>query len=208
MKLSSKKRAESPERSRRSMTLIELLISLAIIGLMTGIAFPLFSYYQKRSLVDTDIKNFVQLFNYARALQNNPENFSRIADQNQGYNYVIKFTNINNINRATLYSSANGVIDETYVIDKVDFSESIFITYQDIFTNRSGNNLILSFSGTPPREVVTCSILTTPINCDRFILLSLTPLGGGNIIKTVEILNTNESRSPIRGLQLLSINIY
>jgi len=178
------------------MTLIELLISLSIIVLMTGVAFPLFSYYQKRSLVDTDIKNFVQLFNYARALQNNPENFSRIADQNQGYNYVIKFKNRDNINRATLYSSANGVIDETYSIDKVDFSEDISIIDQD-GNPFGGDGLTLTLSGTSPKEIISCS---APINCETKISLSLTSRGGGQVTKVAEILNT-------KGRQLLSVNI-
>lgn len=192
MSLSSQKGVESPERSRRGMTLIELLISLAIIGLMTGIAFPLFSYYQRRSQVDNDVRNFVQLFNYARALQNNPENISRIADQNQGYNYVIKFTNTNDIKRATLYSSANGVIDETYPIDKVDFSEDISTTYRHGGSSPrtdDGSDLVIKFNGTPPKETVTCSgsSETQTIGCNMWLRVSLV---GKSITKSATIINT------------------
>lgn len=181
-----RKRTTSPDQGRMGMTLIELLISLAIIGIMAGIAFPIFSYYQKRSVVESDIRNFVQLFNYARALQNNPENYLRTGS-NADYHYVIKFINNSGINRAELYSSA----DPETIIDKADFSEDIRVNNKVM----PDNGLTLSFSGTPPKETITCSI-----NCDTSINISLKSTGSGGVTKTAEILNTSSS-------QLLSINI-
>ena len=173
---------------RKGMTLIELLISLAIIGMMTGIAFPIFSYYQKRSTADSDIRNFVSLFNYARSLQNNPENVSRL-DSNKDYNYEIKFTNSSNINRAELYLKTNDPAGPI-IVDKIDFAE-------DIMVNGAvgGDGLTITFGGTLPDENITCS----PIDCSTSIAIGLTTRGAGSIIKTATILNTTAS-------QLLSIS--
>lgn len=171
------------------MTLIELLISLAIIGLMVGIAFPIFSYYQRRSKVDTDIRNFVSLFNYARALQNNPDNFSR-TDPTRDYSYEIKFTNNGDTIKAELYSLA----DTGTIIDKVDFSEDINVRFQDNSSN-NGDGLTMNFTGSPPREIITCSS-----NCDTKIEISLAAAGSVPYTRTATILNSI-------GSQLLSIDI-
>lgn len=189
MKLSSKKRAESPERhacrqagSRRSMTLIELLISLAIIGIMTGIAFPYFAYYQKRSNLDSDISNFVSLFNYARALQNNPDNISRV-DTSGNYNYVIEFTNDGSTRKAELYSKNT---DPKIIIDKVDFAEDIIINNNPKI---NVNGLVLEFSGFPPKETLTCSI-----DCSTSIKIGLKTTGTSSITKTATISNSSSDK--------------
>lgn len=174
------------------MTLIELLISLAIIGIMTGIAFPVFSVYQKKSAVDSDMRNFISLFNYARALQNNPDNFSRTTDPNQVYKYQIKIINDSSGRRAELYS----VADASTIIDKVDFSENIMVNYQNNTTD-NGSGLTLTFTGLPPSEVLNCSTI-----CDQKIEIGLSTAGRSPIIKKALILNTNNTLH-----QLLSINL-
>ncbi len=176
----------SVERSGRSgMTLIELLVSLAIIVLMVGITFPIFSYYQKRSTVESDINNFVSLFNYARALQNNPDSFSRSSSDN--YSFIIKLTNNSSTHRAELFSSA----DPTTVIDTANFSENIAVNTD---TNKS-DGLTLSFSGKSPNEIISCSI-----DCSSKILFGFSTTGSGSFTRTATILNSTST-------QLLSINI-
>ncbi|MEI6144077.1 MAG: type II secretion system protein [Candidatus Berkelbacteria bacterium] len=176
------------KKKNRGMTLIELLISLAIIGMMTGIAFPIFSYYQKRSTADSDIRNFVSLFNYARSLQNNPENVSRL-DSNKKYNYEIKFTNSSNINRAELYLKTDDPAGPI-IVDKIDFAEDIMVN-----GTVGGDGLTITFGGTLPDENIICS----PIDCSTSIAIGLTTRGVGAVVKTATILNTTTS-------QLLSIS--
>jgi len=172
--------------SMPGMTLIELLISLAIIAIMTGIAFPMFSYYQKRSVVDEDISNFVSLFNYARALQNNPDGFSR-SNSTESYSYKIKLIESNGTYRAELFSSA----DQSTIIDSVDFSQPIIINDE---YGRS-NGLVLSLDGVPPKEVLSCQ----PENCDSSIRIGFST-ANRSVTKTATIINSSSD-------QLLSISV-
>jgi len=169
----------SKPRFKRGMTLIELLISLSIIALMTGVALPAFSYYQRRSVVDNDAQALIQMFNYARALQNNPDNYSRNGPNGE-WNYELRLTNDSKNRNMALYSAA----DPNTIIDQLTLSENIEIGYQSGSPNK-GNGLKITFSGKPPAEVVTCNVL-----CDKKIEIRLRSSAPYSTERTVTILNT------------------
>ncbi len=99
-------------KSQRGMTLIELLISLSIIAIMTLIAMPMLSSYQKRASLNNDVDSIVQLIEYARTLHNNPN-----PSQSNGYRIVIS-NDVNGVSVVELYSLA----DPEVSIDSVKLS--------------------------------------------------------------------------------------
>jgi len=175
----------SGSRFKRGMTLIELLISLSIIAMMTGVAIPAFSYYQRRSAVDNDAQALVQMFNYARALQNNPDNFSRNG-MDDAWKYELRLTNYGSNRQMILYSTAD--LDSnnqpTVIIDQLTLSEDIQVGYQ-IGSPNKGNGLTITFSGKPPAEIVTCS---TP--CDKNIEIKLSSPAPYSTTRIVVISNS------------------
>lgn len=179
---------ELPVVRKRAMTLIELLISLSIIVLLTAVALPAFSYYQRRSIVESDAQALVQLFNYARALQNNPDNFSR-SSTDSVWNYEIQITNDrSNPANVKLYS----VADPTTIIDQLTFSENIEVGYQDNSSN-DGNGLKIGFSGKPPKEIITCQFISVDSLCSEKIEIRLSSPLPYRTKRTVTILNTNDT---------------
>lgn len=181
----------SGPRLKRGMTLIELLISLSIIAMMTGVAMPAFSYYQRRSTVDNDAQALVQMLNYARALQSNPDNFSRNGPNGE-WSYEIRLTNVGSNRNVALYSAA----DPNTIIDQLTLSENIQVGYQSVPADL-GNGLKISFSGKPPKEVVTCTTL-----CNRWIEIRLKSPAPYSTTRTVRIQNTNDALKQIMSISL------
>jgi len=183
-------------KNDKGTTLIELLVTLAITGMLVGIALPLFSYYQKRSVLDEEVRNFVSLFNYARALQNNPADSARIASSE--YHYVIKITNSGADRKAELYAKNN----PTAIIDSIKFSERVQMAFQDIGVigvTGSGDGQTLEFSGFPPNETIGCST-----SCTDKVSITLTIESTFATSKTTEVLNSkfNASKSLERPLSV------
>jgi len=132
---------------KKGMTLVELLISLSIIVMMTAVAIPLFSGYQRRSTLSADAQSLAEFFNYARALNNNPDAFSRIS-QGENRSFEVKITSGNNGVWATLYP--NG--DPTYIIDQFGLNPKEKIQ----INGRQVDNFTAGISGVPPEEKLSC----------------------------------------------------
>ena len=149
-------------RLKRGMTLIELLISLFIIALMTGVAIPLFSAYQRRNTLDTDTHSIASIFAYARALQNNPDVLSRFADPTtRGYTIKI-FTGSRKV---IIYPKS----DPNYIIDQFTLARGENLTILTENGEDTSGGFTISFSGKQPAEKITCS----PKACPNYLVLSL-----------------------------------
>ena len=178
---------------KRGMTLIELLISLFIIALMTGVAMPLFSVYQRRNILDNDVQSVAQMFAYARALQNNPDIFTRLNASGLN-NLVVKISTVSGTKRIEVYPN-NDNNDPSYIIDHhdLDSSESLSIsTNNGDFT--TADDFTISFSGKPPAEVMTCA----PMECNQSLALRLYLTSDSTVDRTVQIQNTYPQDRPTR----------
>lgn len=158
------------------MTLVELLVSLGIIGLLTAVALPIFSTFQRRNILRLDAKNLEQIFYYSRTLNNNPSYSSR--NLGAGYKdgagnekrYGIKITRGDN--RATLYPiGADGNIDTGNAVEswKFDSRETLKITAGN--TEVAGD-LVIFISGDLPNETVSCDI--AELDCSQIVKIEIT----------------------------------
>ena len=178
------------KKLKRGMTLIELLISLFIIALMTGVAMPLFSTYQRRNILDNDAQSVAQMFAYARALQNNPDIFTRLNTSGLN-NLVVKISTVSGTKRIEVYPNN----DPSYIIDHhdLDSNESLRIsTDNGDFT--TVDNFTISFSGKPPAEVMTCALM----ECNQSLALRLYLTSDSTVDRTVQIQNTYPQDRPTR----------
>lgn len=171
------------------MTLIELLVVITIIGLMVGIAFPIFNYYQKRGAVVSDAENMVQVLNYARALENNPDYQTRSDASSQT---VVKLVNNSGVYKAQVFST----VDSSKIIDEFQFMTGIKVYLNG--TEASPNNLEIKIDGKTPKEQLGCSIGV----CTNYIKIRFFKGDSSSIYKEVEILNTKETTN-----QLFSIKV-
>ncbi|MCX6812154.1 MAG: prepilin-type N-terminal cleavage/methylation domain-containing protein [Candidatus Berkelbacteria bacterium] len=193
MTLKLTKSVENPEPSRRGMTLIELLISLAIIALMTTVALPLFSSYQKRNRLDSDTQLLSGLFNYERALNLSPD-YSTRANPTKNF-FEIRFTNAGGKWSAALYSAVSG---STNFIDRVDFAGGENLSFKINETNPTGGgDFAVDISGKPPTETASCFLISgqkTAQSCSNSlsitIALSTASSNPGNS-KIVQIQNSS-----------------
>ena len=130
------------------MTLIELLVSLFIVAVMTVVAIPLFSSYQKRNTLDSDAQSIAQFFSYARAVNSNPDVMTRLNAAGESY-FEINIKNANNGKIITLYPKS----DPSYVMDKfyLNSAEQLTINGSDL------SDFTVSVRGKPPKESITCS---------------------------------------------------
>lgn len=168
---------------KKGMTLIELLISLFIVALMTGVAMPIFSSYQRRNTLDTDAHSMASIFAYARTLQNNPDVFSRFADPTTT-GYTIK---ISTGSRRVIIYPKN---DPNYIIDQFALARGENLTISANPTAPSAADLTISFSGKPPTETISCD----PGNCSQSLTLTLSLANNSAISRTIFIQNTTANQ--------------
>lgn len=181
-------------RSKLGMTLIELLIAMAITGMMIGVAFPAFNQYQKRSAYISDAENLVQLFSYARAYENNPD-FDTRADSNSSM--AIRFTNSSNKNKAELYSTVTGI---SKTIDQVDFLSDFQIVDKNDHVVGDGDSFVVKINGKNPTEKISCTGISGFV-CDETVSIRFYKSGSSVSTVKVEIINT------IANTQLFSVRI-
>lgn len=149
------------------MTLIELLVSIAIIGILLTVALPIFTTYQRRNTLRLDAKNLEQLFYYSRTLNTNPV----YASRNYGANsldpvsgnekrYGIKIFLVEK--KAILYPiGSDGNIDTTKSIDSFQFNSRENLGLTVGFSNDViSQDLTVFIAGDPPNETVSCQIAT------------------------------------------------
>jgi len=172
------------------MTLIELLVSLAIIALLTAVALPIFSTFQRRNTLNLDAKNLEQLFNYSRTLNNNPSFGSRSFSSdpaNADKRYGIKISNSSK--KAVLYP-ADSVGDDSKAIDSVKFDSRETLEFisnvGDSWLPIAGD-LTVYISGNPPNETVSCkreAVYTGTIppqpDCSQTLFIRITMPGVAN----------------------------
>ena len=172
------------------MTLVELLISLSIIAMMTAVAIPLFSGYQRSSTISSDAQSLAEFFNYARALNNNPDAYTRIR-QGEIISFEIKITSGNTGVQATLYPKD----DSTYIIDQFNFSpkEKIQINGSQI----DNFNFTASISGVPPKEKLSCDGSV----CDDTLTLKIYLANDSSVFRNVVVKNSTDSG------QLFSVSV-
>ncbi|MFA5158215.1 MAG: type II secretion system protein [Patescibacteria group bacterium] len=176
-------------KAKLGMTLIELLVVITIIGLMVGVAFPIFSYYQKRGAVVSDAENMVQVLNYARALENNPDYQTRSDENSQT---VVKLVNTDGVYKAQIYST----VDSSKIIDEFQFMTSVKVYLNG--TETSPDGLEIKIDGKTPKEQLGCSIGV----CTNYIKIRFYKGNSSSIYKEVELLNTREATD-----QLFSIKV-
>lgn len=169
---------------RRSMTLIELLISLSIIAMMTVIAIPMFSSYQRRASLNNDVDGIAQLIEYARALHDNPDYQRYSIDGAQNSSYIIKISkdyNNNGIVQLVTYA------DQETIIDSVKLS-----SYEEI----SPENYSFSIYGESPNERLwSCGNIGSGLdNCPKPLDIKV-KVKNTDLQKTIRINHTIENFS-------------
>lgn len=166
-------------KNRRGMTLIELLISLSIIALMSAIAIPMFSSYQKRAALNSDADAIAQLIEYARSLNANPD-YQRYSTGNGTYKVEIVAGHRGNV-RVDLYSES----DPSIVLDSVKISD-----YHEI------NSSIYSFnvSGKTPMERIWDCNDSNTFNCPNPLDITLR-VKRSNLGKIIRINNSNNNQN-------------
>jgi prepilin-type N-terminal cleavage/methylation domain-containing protein len=166
-------------KSQQGMTLIELLISLSIIALMTAIAIPMFSSYQRRASLNSDADAVAQLIEYARSLNANP-NYQRYSTERGAY--TIKISNDPRGNpRVELYSEA----DPDIVLDSVKISD-----YHEISPTVYSFNL----SGKSPMERIWSCNGSGEFNCPNPLDITLR-VKRSNLGKIIRVNNSNNSQN-------------
>ncbi len=183
------------------MTLIELLVSLAIIGLLTAVALPVFSTYQRQNALNLGVKNLEQLFYYSRALNNNPSYSSRnyseeIANANKRYGIKIKPTGSGK--KAVLYPAEN-VGDDSRAIDTVVFDPRTTFEFTDGTGRVITGDVIVYISADPPNEVVSCNneavyteLVPPQPDCSVALFIKIA-IAGVSAPKTISIYSTNDA---------------
>ena len=184
---------------KRGMTLIELLISLSIIAMMTGVAIPLFSSSQNRNSINSDAQAVAQMFSYAAALQNNPDSFSRnhpnpdpyLIDGRVTLKILTATPSISEkITTVMIYSTSSpGIIYDRLILG----------SREDIKLNGSlladDQEFVVDFSGKSPSEKITCSILRSGVpsalDCSTSLNILVTSTRDSEISRNVSITNTN-----------------
>ncbi|HPL01775.1 MAG TPA: prepilin-type N-terminal cleavage/methylation domain-containing protein [bacterium] len=166
-------------KSRRGMTLIELLISLSIIALMTAIAIPMFSSYQRRASLNSDADAVAQLVEYARSLNANP-NYQRYSTERGAY--TIKISNDPRGNpRVELYSEA----DPSIILDSVKLS-----SYEEI----DPSSYYFSFIGKTPQEKIWSCNGPQLYNCPNTLDITLRVKNSG-LGKIIRINNSTNNQN-------------
>lgn len=169
------------------MTLIELLVSLAIIILLTAVALPIFSSFQRRNTLNLDTRNLEQLFYYSRTLNNNPSYGSRdYGATNADKRYGIKITPSKN--KATLYPINNtGDVDTSKEIDNVKLDSRETLEFRNNVGGKIDGNLIVYISGDPPNETVSCKreavytgVIPPQPDCSQAIYIRISMPGVAN----------------------------
>lgn len=190
-------------RHKKATTLIELLVSLAIIALLAAVALPMFSVYQRRNQINSDAETINSSLILARAALNNPDIFARSDNQ-----IKIVFTYNSSAKSYSFQSFAKGIIDDPEnLIDLYQLfpNEEIEVTMNDsrgsptIFTR----DFAILLSGKTPNETFSCFKITTRemgVNCNQSISIKISSTRLGGTEKTIIINNTTAS-------QLFSINI-
>jgi prepilin-type N-terminal cleavage/methylation domain-containing protein len=167
------------KKSWSGMTLIELLISLSIIALMTVIAIPIFSSYQRRASLNSNANAIAQLIEYARSLHANPD-YQRYSTESGVY--TIKISNNAGGNpKIELYSEA----DPSVILDSVKLS-----SYEEI----APASYSFSFIGKTPEEKIWSCNGSRLYNCPNPLNITVrvknTSLG-----KTIRINNSTSSQN-------------
>jgi Tfp pilus assembly protein FimT len=169
------------------MTLIELLISLSIIAMMTLIAMPMLSSYQKRAALNNDVDSIVQLIEYARTLHNNPN-----QPQSNGYQIVIT-SDVNGASVVELYSLANPGVS----IDSVKLSsyEEIESEVEDfIFDPRLK---------TPYDKLWNCN--KGSYDCGNSVDI-IVRIKNSDMQKTIRVFNTSDDFSQLFSIKVMDRN--
>lgn len=163
---------------RKGMTLIELLISLAIIAMMTAIAIPMFSRYQRRASLNTDTESVVQLIEYARTLHNNPD-YQRYSSPESSA-YIVQISQNGGTYSVNLFSQA----DQNLIIDSAKLSN-----YDEIISSTT----LFSIYGDPPNERLwSCNYIGSGLdNCPKPLNIRI-KVKNSSLQKTIRIHHTNE----------------
>ncbi|TSC94337.1 MAG: hypothetical protein Athens101428_323 [Candidatus Berkelbacteria bacterium Athens1014_28] len=189
-------------RQKKATTLIELLISLAIIALLAAVALPLFSVYQRRNQISSDAETINSSLILARATLNNPNIIARS-------NNIIKIVfSYNSSTKSYSYKIfVKDDVDPENLIDdfRLFANEDITVTMKDSGgdTTFSNRNFAILLSEKTPNENFKCYQITSResrINCNQSISIKLSSPRIGGTEKTIVINNTTSS-------QLFSINI-
>jgi len=167
------------KKGRSGMTLIELLVSLSIIALMTAIAIPMFSSYQRRASLNTDADAIAQLIEYARSLNTNP-NYQRYSTQSGAYTVRIS-NDSRRIPRVELYSEA----DPSIILDSVKLS-----SYEVI----NPSSYSFSFTGKTPREEIWNCNDSGGYNCPNRLNISVR-VKNSNLGKIIQINNSTNNQN-------------
>ncbi len=162
---------KSPKKCR-AFTLVELLVGVAILGIITVIALPSLNEFITSTKVDSEISELQRLILTARNTAINSESYVTICPlkdnkcNNNWQNELSVFTNSANtaVNAAEYTANSESIIRVKAAInnnDKLKFSESILIFSP---TGRLVNPKALTFSYCPASD----------INLSRGVEVSLT----------------------------------
>lgn len=168
------------------MTLIELLVSLFIVGLLTAVAMPLFSSYQRKNTLVSDAESLSQLFSYSRALLQNPEISARVSAKK---GYVIKLSAKNNTAEIIEAGNQNNQIDKIIF----DSREKLSFNSDGVATS---DEIEVTISGKPPKEIMECRQIkpdgsSNVISCASKLLINITATGVAGASKKIIVQNSN-----------------
>lgn len=135
------------KKKHSGFTLIEVLLSLAVITVITGIMVPVFGYFLGRNNLDTAVSQIVGDWRRAQAL-------SRGAEQDSNWGVYVSSTTITTF-MGNSYISRNSVYDEVENLNSIasvsGLSEVVFLKATG--TPMTNGTLIITSNNNESRNI-------------------------------------------------------